>query len=141
MADELADLGSLLRDAEGRAERVPLPSGWYSREGDCVFFFNEDVPYRAERVDDHLTLYRALGHGRIVGAEVSGIRKLPQHHRLVLEVFRTGYVEMVALLLLTFQREEEENPGETAVREPRYGEAVGVLRGTIPIPRDAFLGR
>ncbi|HKB16325.1 MAG TPA: hypothetical protein VKF62_09670 [Planctomycetota bacterium] len=139
MAEELAELRNLLRRVEEGAVRVPLPSGWYSREGDCVFFFNEDVPYRAERVDDLLTLYRALGSDRIVGAEVKGIRNLPKHHRLVLEVFRTGYVEMVALLLLTFQRQAEEHPGETAVREPRYGEAVGVLRGTVPIPRDAFL--
>ena len=138
MAEELKDLRDLLRQAEKRAERMPLPSGWYSREGDCVFFFNEDVPYRGERVDDLLTVYRALGGGRIVGAQVKGIRKLPEHHRLVLSVFQTGYVEMVALLLLTFERQARERPEEIAAKEKTYEEAVGVLRGKVPIPAEDF---
>ena len=49
--DELAEL--LTREVKG-AEPTQA-GGWYSREGDCVFFYGEDVPHHAERVDALLT--------------------------------------------------------------------------------------
>jgi hypothetical protein len=59
-----------------------LPKGFNSRplyfkEGDFVSYFIEDRPYFAERVDELLTIYRAMDdHEHIVGCKIKGISHL-----------------------------------------------------------------
>lgn len=47
------------------------PGCFHSRDGGCVFVHLEDVPYRAERVDELLTVYLAEDDGRLVGAQIT----------------------------------------------------------------------
>jgi hypothetical protein len=73
MADRLTDY---LKDRQPK-EFVSRPL--YFKEGDFVSYFLEDCPYLAERVDELLTVYRAMDDkGRLVGCKIKGVRKLQQ---------------------------------------------------------------
>jgi hypothetical protein len=130
---ERDELGALLDEGTKRAPARPKPGGWYSPEGDCVFFYRENARSHAERVDDLLTIYRADDDGRILGAQVKGITKLPPHDLLLLRVSRERAVEIVELLLATFYRGTGAGlPGDPE-RARKYAEASSVLSGKIPI--------
>jgi hypothetical protein len=94
------------------------PGCFYSKDGDCVFCHIEDVPYCAERVDELLTVYLAEDDGRLVGAQIKGVSKLPTHDAVGLELRRAGNVQVVGLLLLTFRSQPQ----------PPASEDVGVVR-------------
>lgn len=70
------ELDSLLGRIDQEWSGVQRKGDYYSREGDCLFYFNESVPYVAERVDAFLTAYRAIDAGRIVGFELKGLHSL-----------------------------------------------------------------
>src|SRR5438874_11114622 len=48
----------------------------YFADGDFASLFLEDVPYFAERVDELLTLYRAMDDHRFVGCKIKGVRRI-----------------------------------------------------------------
>jgi hypothetical protein len=125
---------ALTRFLSERAEGVtgpPSPGGFYSKEGDCVFFYNEPVDSKAERVDELLTVYRALDDNRIVGAQIKGISRLPKHDLMRLTVMEYKGIEIVALVLSTFYRQRPDG----IERDPRtlrsYAEVLGSLRGSV----------
>lgn len=101
MAQGMNTSEEFLRSLSSAAPRVDLPSGWYNASGDCVFVYSEDVTHRAERVDDRLTVYRAIDDDRIVGLKVKDIRTLPSHE-LMHVLVQTGPIEVVTLLFVTF---------------------------------------
>ncbi len=70
MATDLKTLGDLPRP--GPFESAP----YYTSEGDCLFWFFRDQEYYAERIDDLVTVYRALDGRGIVGVQVEGIKRL-----------------------------------------------------------------
>ncbi len=49
------------------------PRPTYSPEGDSLTFIFEDVEYRRERIDDFLTVYRAVADGHLVGCQLKGV--------------------------------------------------------------------
>ena len=36
------------------------PGGWYSADGDCLFFYAEDVPYYGVRLTEHVTVFERV---------------------------------------------------------------------------------
>ena len=131
MGEEVTDLARSLREMAGSGPSGTSPGGWYSREGDCVFFYNEDVPHHRDRVDDLLTVYRADEDKRIIGVQVKGIRKLPKHDLLGIMV-EQGEVEVVTLLLTTFKRPAKTAAGDAEARARQYAEAIGALGKRVP---------
>ena len=61
MAKEL-DVESILREHPSRFESKPF----HSEEGDCVFYYFEDVDYDYERIDCWLSVYYARDDHRLV---------------------------------------------------------------------------
>lgn len=52
------------------------PRPTYSREGDYLTYFKDNVDYVAQRVDSVLTLYRDADQGRLVGCKIKGIQTI-----------------------------------------------------------------
>lgn len=76
MATNLDDLFAMA-ESEAGASGEREAGGYYNPEGDCIQFYNVDVPYRRDRVDELLTLYKALDDGRVIGFQLKGISQLP----------------------------------------------------------------
>lgn len=49
------------------------PGGWYSAEGDCIFYYAEDVPMYGKHINVHFTEMRALDDDRLVGLVIEGV--------------------------------------------------------------------
>lgn len=52
------------------------PLAYYDRDGDCIEFLVANDSYRAERVDDRLTVYYSRETGEIIGSLIKGVRRL-----------------------------------------------------------------
>ena len=52
------------------------PSAFYNNDGDMIEWYNEQVPYYGERVNELITLYRAEEDDRIVGGCIKNIAHL-----------------------------------------------------------------
>ncbi len=73
----MAEQGSLKALIREIVDSEPEPKGyggWYSYDGDCVFFHAEDVPYHAVRLGQLVTVYEAMENDRPVGLQIKGIR-------------------------------------------------------------------
>ncbi len=64
----------MIRDAASSAGGGREPGGWYSVEGDCLFYHEENVPYHAVRLGGLVTVYEALDDDRPVGLQIKGVR-------------------------------------------------------------------
>ena len=136
MGEEIVDLERhLLELAKNPPPRAQLPAGFYSREGDCLYFYTEDVPELGEYVDPLLTLYRALDDRRMIGAHIHGIARLPEDDPLRLRILQDGSVDMAELLLCTFYRQKAASPEANAEKARKYFEAMRVLRGKVPLKK------
>ncbi len=72
------DLASALRELDSYGPPSFKPEPWYNEAGDClVWYFRNDESY-ACRVDDKLTVYRALQNDELVGCLIKGITALAQ---------------------------------------------------------------
>jgi hypothetical protein len=92
---------ALVGEAASRHEGPSRSGGWYSADGDCVFFHAEDVPYHAVRLTDLVTVYEALDDDRPVGLQIKGIRAgLRADDRVRLEI--TKYVREGGEVLLSY---------------------------------------
>ena len=49
---------------------------WYNRQGDCIEFQTVDEAVIADRIDDHLTLYRSVEKREPIGFQIKGIKAL-----------------------------------------------------------------
>lgn len=129
---ESMNIDELMARIAREEPRPAQPGCFYSRDGDCVFCHIEDVSYYAERVDALLTVYRAEDDRRLVGAQIKGVSKLPTHDALGLELRREGSVQVVELLLLTFQSQETQVESEDVSvvrRKAKYFDVVTRLHG------------
>jgi ABC-type amino acid transport substrate-binding protein len=52
------------------------PFAFYNADGDCVEFFAKGEKYYGERVDDYVTVYRAVETGEIIGSVIKNVRAL-----------------------------------------------------------------
>ncbi|MBI2921549.1 MAG: hypothetical protein HYY18_10745 [Planctomycetes bacterium] len=123
MAQEVTDIQKLLNTAAASAAGPARPGGWYSASSDCVFYHLEDVPYRAVRVDDLLTVYEAEDDARIVGVQIMGIRKLPTDHALRAAVAH-GQMEVALLVLETYRQSPVVPEADDQSRLRRYMKAL-----------------
>lgn len=138
MGSKLTDISKILDQAKDDAAGKSEKGGFYSPEGDCVFFYNEDVPYTRERVDDLLTVYRADDDRRIVGLQIKAVKKLPKHDRMKVTVARkvdgSKTVDLVYLLLQTFKKA---TPMPDSSSGGTYAEAINTFSGA-PIEVDGL---
>jgi hypothetical protein len=63
----------LIEYLHGRKPRGFEPRPFYSKEGDFLTFFFEGDDHYAERLDDVLTVYRAMTDDRFVGFKLKGV--------------------------------------------------------------------
>ncbi len=124
---EPLSLDELMNRIRDQVNEPVRPGCYYSRVADSVFCHLEDVPYRAEPVDEVLTVYLAEDDGRLVGAQIKGASKLPTHDVLRLDLGRREDVQLVELVLLTFQTTPSE--AEAARRKATYFDVARSLQG------------
>lgn len=106
---------------------TPDCSEYFSPEGDCLFFYNEDAPYYRERVDNLLTVFRAVKGGRIMGLQVKGISDLPNHSALGVDVTTKDKLprfDLVNIVLFSYgQAVAKGGDAKRDLREP-YAEII-----------------
>jgi hypothetical protein len=49
---------------------------WYSRRGDCVFWYSSDDFAYADRVNDDLTVFRKFSDAGIAGAKLKNVKRI-----------------------------------------------------------------
>jgi len=52
-----------------------VPTAYYDRDGDCIELVTRPDPFRAERVDDLVTVYYSQESGEVVGSLIKGVSK------------------------------------------------------------------
>ena len=52
------------------------PFAFYNPDGDCVEFFAKNEKYYGERVDDYVTVYKAVDTDEIIGSVIKNVRSL-----------------------------------------------------------------
>lgn len=92
----MAGLTELLSNMEPTGESLePI----YCRDSDAVHFFWSDVDYFAERVDDLLTVYRAVEDERLIGLKIKGVARILERFNSLGLGLLDGQVSVEALLL------------------------------------------
>ena len=61
--------------AKKKAEAGGEPVWFYSKDGDCIFAYWENVPTYGDRLNGSLTIYRAVDDNRVIGCQVKGVEK------------------------------------------------------------------
>jgi hypothetical protein len=59
----------------GRSEEHFRPAATYDPDGDCIEFLIKPDPFRAERVDDLVTVYYSQETGEVINSLVKGVSK------------------------------------------------------------------
>ncbi len=96
------------REAGKRLGEKTEAQAWYDQDGDCIFWYREDVPFKGVRVADLVTVFEALDDGRPVGLQIKGIRSLMQQGAKVLNLaLQKREVNLLHLVTVavTFSRE------------------------------------
>ena len=52
------------------------PFAFYNADGDCLEFFAKGEKYYGERIDDYITVYRAVETNEIIGSVIKNVRRL-----------------------------------------------------------------
>lgn len=77
MDARLASLDELLPVGAGPAELAEFqPCARYFAPLDCMIYLREDLPYRADRVDEFLTLLWHPQENRAIGVKIKGFRQI-----------------------------------------------------------------
>lgn len=127
MDSDVTDLDDVLASIVETGLEHSTSGAWYSKDGDCVFCFSEDVEYFAERVDRILTVYCAKGDRRIVGVQIKHISRLPKHDIMQVAVDSDGKFDVIHLVLISLKtREASEVSPDRAVR---YLDSLKSVRG------------
>lgn len=100
--------------------------GWYSPEGDTLYFYNESADHYRQRVDDALTVYRAETNHRIIGVQIKCVSKLPTHDAAAVMVREYGTFSVVTLLLATLRQRAapEEIQNADPIKVKPYFDAI-----------------
>lgn len=118
------------------------PRARYYAPMDCVIYLKEDLSYRADRVDDYLTLLWHPHERRAIGIKIKGFRFLFERLRVIcsaqnLDLPERAFVPLVAAVELAMTvrvgsdltKEAEQNrEGERARFTERYEEAREMVR-------------
>lgn len=118
------------------------PGGFYNTAGDMIEMHLEPLPYIAEYVDPHMTLYivderRVHGSKRIIGVAISRITLLAQNGFFKPPLVEKGKLDaaglLFAILLFPDAPHGEDSVGR-AKRQRKYFETYIALRGKmIPV--------
>lgn len=122
----MRDLESYLNKMAAKGPKKSSPGAFCSPDGDCVFFWSKDRPHTRERVDGLLTLFRADDDQEIIGVQIKGISRLPEHDVLAVVVRQSKKVSMVTLLAFALIAGEPENRPRV---QQRYLEAMRASAG------------
>lgn len=114
---------SSLAAAVERVRRTPVLKGdpkkpTFSKDADSLFFYTEDVAFFACRVDDLITVFRAVSDRRIIGIQVKGMSALAHlgGFEVRLKNLDTDPVEYVIELLLASVRNSGRTDAEVHLR-------------------------
>ena len=53
-----------------------VPFAVYNSDGDCVEFYAKNEKYYGERINDYVTVYRAVENDEIIGSVIKNVRSL-----------------------------------------------------------------
>ena len=67
-----ADIYAMFGDPVKKFE----PFAFYNADGDCLEFFAKGEKYYGERIDDYVTVYRAVESNEIIGSVIKNVRAL-----------------------------------------------------------------
>lgn len=126
MAAEMKELRKLMARIEAEGPEKSSPGGYYCKEGDSIFYHDEDVPSYAQWADDLLTLYRAMDNHRIVGLQIKGIKRLVETYELIGQMVKEKKgVNLGTVIAYTFTSKSSK---DVKKREPRgYLEALEAI--------------
>lgn len=102
------------------------PHCWYSSAGDCIICVDEPGDYFRERINNLVTVYRAISDQHIIGVQVKSLRAFASH-ALVAEMYQRRRVNMAALLTLSFL-------DPSAYRKARLPRFLGWQPSPKPVP-------
>ena len=72
---------------------------YYDRDGDCIEFLARHEPFRAERVDDLVTVYYSEETGDVIGSLVKGVSRFLQRHPNLAILVKAGRVRLSHLFI------------------------------------------
>jgi len=132
MSTEHTDLRRSLEEfATAHGQGAPRPGGWYSPEADSVYYYGEPVAHHGVRLDELLTLYRAIDDNRIVGIKVKSIRRSPIRGALKILISESQQVDLVGLVTAGFMAlyalRPERGPELERLRES-YQDVIRLVR-------------
>jgi len=82
-------------------------NAWYSKEGDCIFWYSSDDPAFAKRVNDDLTLFISLSDRKTtVGAKLKNIQRILEMRKSSLEQLQTKPLVAIIAESLAYQAEK-----------------------------------
>ena len=105
------------------------PRPYYSTEGDSLTFFFENRDYYRERIDDFLTVYRAMEGDGLVGCQIKG---LPSTLKLLGDfgiIISDGKVAL-AMIFMACMAQTPEPASKECYR--KLGKAAAETHATIP---------
>src|ERR1700720_4609324 len=70
---EMTTLNQFLKENKTETEAF-VPSPLYTPEGDSLMFYMKDEESYRERIDELLTVYRAVETNEIIGCQIKGVR-------------------------------------------------------------------
>lgn len=118
-------------------EAVQLPGGYYCEEADCYFYFEEDVPHYAERIDEWVTAYMAFDEERVIGLELKGIKELCGNGTVKAFIHNFKKPLRLSLLLLCRFQTIPEDPDEKITEG--YRDLVNRFFTSEMTPDEAFV--
>lgn len=74
-------------------------SAYYDPDGDCIEFLARPETFRAERIDDLVTVYYSEETGDVVGSLIKGISHFIQKHPRLAILVKAGRVRLSHLFL------------------------------------------
>lgn len=106
-----------------------------SRAGDCVFMYFAEDESSADRVDDFLTVYRALDNRRVVGFKLKNLRLLTARLGSIWVEFETAEFE-VRMLVRRVLQASLDSPTFDPDALPKYRDVLETARAMTapPIP-------
>jgi hypothetical protein len=106
-------------------------NAWYSKEGDCIFWYSSNDPAFAERVNDDLTLFISLSDRKTtVGAKLKNIQRILGMRKISLEQLQTKPLVVIIAESLAYQAEKGQLTSH-------YDELIGQIQRHPPRARVA----
>lgn len=125
-------------------EKREPPRPWYNAAGDCVICqLDTDTEIVADRIDELLTIYRALDTRKAIGFQIKGVQALANKLGCnAIAIKAAGVVdEITSISMAVLVLGAYENGPHTISRRQGYAEAVSSCSSAAEIPIAAMAAR